>query len=132
MWLRSCRPTAPALANANSRSRNFGYLVLHALRGLDLPRNRSSSERTRRAAPSARSHWLRFPTTPRSSRSCDVSWNPTWSTPSRIVVRRVPGRRRRRTTVAVDATGLAQGAVSTFLVRRMYHHTQQRCLGGVG
>src|SRR5207245_6441214 len=43
---------------------------------------------------------------------------PTWSTPSRIVVRRVPGRRRRRTTVAVDATGLAQGAVSTFLVRR--------------
>src|SRR5207247_6952479 len=64
-----------------------------------------------------RSHWLRFPTTPRSSRSCDVSWNPTWSTPSRIVVRRVPGRRRRRTTVAVDATGLAQGAVSTFLVR---------------
>jgi len=44
----------------------------------------------------------------------------------------VPGRRRRRTTVAVDATGLAQGAVSTFLVRRMYHHTQQRCLGGVG
>src|SRR5439155_781264 len=22
MWLRSCRPTAPALANANSRSRN--------------------------------------------------------------------------------------------------------------
>jgi len=28
----------------------------------------------------------------------------------------------------VDATGLAQGAVST----RMYHHTQQRCLGGVG
>jgi len=65
-------------------------------------------------------------TTPRSSRSCDVSWNPTWSTPSRIVVRRVPGRRRRRTTVAVDATGLAQGAVSTFLVRRMYHHTQQR------
>jgi len=88
-------------------------------------------------------------TTPRSSRSCDVSWNPTWSTPSRIVVRRVPGRRRRRTTVAVDATGLAQGAVSTFLVRRMYHHTQQRrdcrrtsggarkgltksCLGGVG
>jgi hypothetical protein len=27
--------------------------------------------------------------------------------------------------VAVDATGLAQGAVSTFFVRRMYHHTQQ-------
>lgn len=32
---------------------------------------------------------------------------------------------RRRAPVAVDATGLAQGAVSTFFVRRMYHHTQQ-------
>ena len=29
--------------------------------------------------------------------------------------------RRRRARVAVDATGLAQGAVSTFFVRRMYH-----------
>jgi hypothetical protein len=27
--------------------------------------------------------------------------------------------------VTIDATGLAQGAVSTFFVRRMYHHTQQ-------
>jgi len=34
-------------------------------------------------------------------------------------------RRRRRARVAVDATGLAQGAVSTSFVRRMYHHTQQ-------
>ena len=33
--------------------------------------------------------------------------------------------RRRRARVAVDATGLAPGAVSTFLVRRMYHHTGQ-------
>ena len=33
--------------------------------------------------------------------------------------------RRRRARVAVDATGLAQGAVSTFFVRRMYHHTNQ-------
>jgi len=41
------------------------------------------------------------------------------------VGRRVPGRGRRRTSVAVEATGLAQGAVSTFFVRRMYHHTQQ-------
>ena len=43
------------------------------------------------------------------------------------VVRRMalPGPRRRRAQVAVDATGLAQGAVSTFFVRRMYHHTQQ-------
>ena len=32
---------------------------------------------------------------------------------------------RRRAQVAVDATGLAQGAVSTFFVRRIYHHTQQ-------
>jgi IS5 family transposase len=35
------------------------------------------------------------------------------------------GGRRRRARVAVDATGLAHGAVSTFLVRRMYHHTGQ-------
>ena len=44
------------------------------------------------------------------------------------VVRRlqeVRRRRRRRARVAVDATGLAQGAVSTFFVRRMHHHTQQ-------
>lgn len=34
-------------------------------------------------------------------------------------------RRRRRARVAVDATGLAQGAVSTFFVRRMYHHSGQ-------
>ena len=32
-----------------------------------------------------------------------------------------PGRRRAR--VAVEATGLAQGAGSTFLVRRRHHHT---------
>src|SRR6202795_190809 len=31
---------------------------------------------------------------------------------------------RRRARVAVDATGLAQGAVSTFFVRRMHHHGQ--------
>jgi len=30
-----------------------------------------------------------------------------------------------RRLVAVDATGLAQGAISTFFVRRMYHHTGQ-------
>src|ERR671924_59055 len=42
------------------------------------------------------------------------------------VVRRMAlPRPRRRAQVAVDATGLAQGAVSTFFVRRMYHHTQQ-------
>ena len=42
------------------------------------------------------------------------------------VVRRMklPGPQR-RAPVAIDATGLAQGAVSTFFVRRMYHHTQQ-------
>ncbi len=34
-------------------------------------------------------------------------------------------RSLRRARVGVDATGLAQGAVSTFFVRRQYHHTQQ-------
>jgi hypothetical protein len=40
-------------------------------------------------------------------------------------VRRLRGTRkkgRRPARVAVDATGLAQGAVSTFFVRRMHHH----------
>lgn len=42
------------------------------------------------------------------------------------VVHRMPlGGTRRRTQVAVDATGLSPGASSTFFVRRMYHHTQQ-------
>lgn len=42
------------------------------------------------------------------------------------VVRRMtlPGPRR-RAPAAIDATGLAQGAVSTFFVRRTHHHTQQ-------
>jgi hypothetical protein len=30
-----------------------------------------------------------------------------------------------RARVAVDATGLAQGVVSTFFVRRLHHHGQQ-------
>jgi hypothetical protein len=33
---------------------------------------------------------------------------------------------------AVDATGLAQGAVSTFFVRRLHHHGQKPCPGGTG
>src|SRR6185295_12817958 len=40
-------------------------------------------------------------------------------------VRRLRGARRkgrRRARVGVDATGLAQGAVSTFFVRRLHHH----------
>lgn len=42
------------------------------------------------------------------------------------VVHRVPlPGTRRRTQVAVDGTGLSPGAISTFFVRRMYHHTQQ-------
>lgn len=41
------------------------------------------------------------------------------------IVRRVPRRYRRRARVAVDATGLAQNAISSFFVRRMHHHTQQ-------
>jgi hypothetical protein len=43
-------------------------------------------------------------------------------------VRRLRSTRRkgrRRARVAVDATGLAQGAVSTFFVRRMHHHGQK-------
>jgi hypothetical protein len=42
-------------------------------------------------------------------------------------VRRLRGTRQkgRRARVAVDATGLAQGAVSTFFVRRMHHHGQK-------
>jgi Transposase domain (DUF772) len=43
-------------------------------------------------------------------------------------VRRLRGARkknRRKGRVAVDATGLAQGAVSTFFVRRMHHHGQK-------
>jgi Transposase domain (DUF772)/Transposase DDE domain len=42
-------------------------------------------------------------------------------------VRRLRRMRRkggRRARVAVDATGLAQGAVSTFFVRRLHHHGQ--------
>jgi hypothetical protein len=41
------------------------------------------------------------------------------------IVRRVPGRWESPATVAVDATGLAQSAMSSFFVRRMHHHTQQ-------
>lgn len=42
------------------------------------------------------------------------------------VVQRIPlPGPRRRARVAVDATGLSQGAISTFFVRRMHHHTQQ-------
>jgi hypothetical protein len=43
-------------------------------------------------------------------------------------VRRLRGslrQKRKRARVAVDATGLAQGAVSTFFVRRMHHHRQK-------
>jgi hypothetical protein len=43
-------------------------------------------------------------------------------------VRRMRGslrRGQRRARVAVDATGLAQGAVSTFFVRRLHHHGQK-------
>jgi hypothetical protein len=50
-------------------------------------------------------------------------------------VRRLRGTRRkgrRRARVAVDATGLAQGAVSTFFVRRMHHHGQKPLAGGPG
>jgi len=42
-----------------------------------------------------------------------------------VVPRMAPPGPRRRAQVAVDAAGLAPSAVSTFFVRRMYHHTQQ-------
>ena len=42
------------------------------------------------------------------------------------VVHRIPlPGPHRRTPVAVDATGLSPGAISTFFVRRLYHHNQQ-------
>ena len=40
------------------------------------------------------------------------------------VVKRMPGKRQRR-TVAVDATGLAKGAISSYFIRRMQDHTGQ-------
>jgi len=40
-------------------------------------------------------------------------------------LRRGKRRGRKRIAVGVDATGLAQGAVSTFFVRRMHHHGQK-------
>src|SRR5580658_3774636 len=43
-------------------------------------------------------------------------------------MRRLRGEHRKgrpKARVAVDATGLAQGAVSTFFVRRMHHHGQK-------
>ena len=39
-------------------------------------------------------------------------------------VRRMPRRRRRRVTVGVEATGLAQGAVSSYFIRRVEHFGQ--------
>src|SRR5712692_5646837 len=40
-------------------------------------------------------------------------------------LRGTPKKKRRRACVGVDATGWAQGAVSTFFVRRMHHHGQK-------
>ncbi len=40
-------------------------------------------------------------------------------------LRRARRKSRRRARVAADATGLAQGAVSTFFVRRLHHHGQK-------
>ena len=40
-------------------------------------------------------------------------------------LRRVRQGGRKRARVAVDATGLASGAVSTFFVRRLHHHGQK-------
>lgn len=40
------------------------------------------------------------------------------------VVRRMPGKRQRRVTVGVDATGLAPGAASSYYIRRIEHFGQ--------
>jgi hypothetical protein len=42
------------------------------------------------------------------------------------IVRRMPGRWRRPATVAVDATGLAQAAVSSYFIRRVEHFGQKQ------
>jgi hypothetical protein len=42
------------------------------------------------------------------------------------IVRRMPGRWRSPATVGVDATGLAQGAVSSYFIRRAEHFGQPR------
>jgi hypothetical protein len=49
----------------------------------------------------------------------------------RETVRRLRGARRKtrpKTRAAVDATGLAHGAASTFFVRGMHHHGQKQLL----
>jgi Transposase DDE domain/Transposase domain (DUF772) len=40
------------------------------------------------------------------------------------IVRRMPGRGRSPATIAIDATGLAQGAVSSYFIRRIEHFGQ--------
>src|SRR5580704_8428955 len=42
------------------------------------------------------------------------------------IVRRMPGRWRSPATVAVDATGLAQAAVSSYFIRRVEHFGQKQ------
>jgi hypothetical protein len=42
------------------------------------------------------------------------------------IVRQMPGRWRSPATVAVDATGLAQGAVSSYFIRRIEHFGQKQ------
>ena len=42
------------------------------------------------------------------------------------IVRRMPGKRRSRATVAVDATGLAQAAVSSYFIRRIEHFGEKQ------
>lgn len=42
------------------------------------------------------------------------------------IVRRMPGRWRRPATVVVDATGLAQAAVSSYFIRRVEHFGQNQ------
>ena len=103
-----------------------GHSLPDALRGLDLSRSRSAAGRTPRVAPGAgageRARLHDSVSLPAASgrQTIDRAVGET--------VRRLRGTRRkgrRRARVAVDATGLAQGAVSTFFVRRMHHHGQK-------
>jgi len=67
---------------------------------------------------------VRFPTTQLCIASCGGWTKPITHALNEVVRRMALPHPRRRAQVAVDATGLAQVAVSTFFVRRMYHHTQ--------
>src|ERR1700722_5376195 len=97
-----------------------------ALRGLDLSRSRSAVGRASRIAPGA--GLVSVPDFTTLYRFLQRLDEVTIDRAVGETVRRLRGthrKGRRRARVAVDATGLAQGAVSTFFVRRMHHHGQK-------